>query len=37
LITITPLGKNVGVRAAANLKEAIRQHVNVYAKYGFIN
>ena len=36
LITVTPLGKHSGTRSAVNLKEAIRQHINVYAKYGFI-
>ena len=36
LITVTPLGNLSGSRSAVNLKEAIRQHINVYAKYGFI-
>jgi hypothetical protein len=35
LITATPLGKSIGARSVATLREAINQQINVYKKYGF--
>jgi hypothetical protein len=35
LVTATPIGAVSGVRSVSNLREAIKQHINVYAKHGF--
>jgi hypothetical protein len=35
LVTATPIGKVSGVRSVSNLREAVKQHINVYAKHGF--
>lgn len=35
LITATALGKSSGQRTSVTLREAIKQHINVYSKYGF--
>ena len=30
------MGKSSGARASPTLREATRQHINIYAKYGFV-
>jgi hypothetical protein len=35
LFSVTPMGKSGGGRATKAMQEAIIQHINVYAKYGF--